>query len=43
MIVAPLTELVAAIDAGRITDVKTIIGAYWAERQCRAEAGTAAA
>ena len=28
----PLTELLARVDAGEITDVKTIIGAYWLER-----------
>jgi ADP-ribose pyrophosphatase len=29
---APLPELIDAIHAGDITDVKTIIGAYWAQR-----------
>jgi ADP-ribose pyrophosphatase len=30
--IAPLSELLDAIHAGRVTDVKTIVGAYWAER-----------
>jgi len=29
---APLEHLLQWIDAGRVTDVKTIIGAYWLER-----------
>lgn len=31
----PFDELLAAVGDGRITDVKTIIGAYWAERHRR--------
>ena len=31
----PLEAVIAAIDAGEITDVKTIIGAYWVERHLR--------
>ena len=34
----PLDAVLAAIDAGEITDVKTIIGAYWVERHLRAQA-----
>jgi ADP-ribose pyrophosphatase len=29
---ATLDELLGWIDAGRVTDVKTIIGAYWLQR-----------
>jgi len=31
----PLEAVIAAVDAGEITDVKTIIGAYWVERHLR--------
>jgi ADP-ribose pyrophosphatase len=33
---APLAQLLAWIDDGTVTDVKTIIGAYWLERHLRA-------
>ncbi len=36
VLVMPFGEVLAAIDAGEITDVKTIVGAYWTERHLRA-------
>jgi ADP-ribose pyrophosphatase len=34
---APLTQLLQWIEQGRVTDVKSIIGAYWTERYLRGD------